>query len=179
MNIKLMSFEENDIPNLIRWVPGPGASDLWASRTYPYPLSELMVSTHLQKADRRPVELRVYKVVVEGSAEPVGHVELDHFDHQVQSVRISRLFISPEYRKCGVAQQAVEQLLKKCFIELNLNRIEVYALESNYPALRLYEKLGFRQEGFLRENMVLNGIKQGSFILSLLKSDGAAVNFTA
>ncbi len=101
----------------------------------------------------------------------VGHVELDKFDHHSQSVRITRLFIDPKFRNQGIACKATELLLKHFFEDLELNRVEIFAIESNPVALHLYEKIGFKCEGFLRENMVLSGESFGSHLLSMLKTE--------
>lgn len=171
MFIRLLPFTESDIPNLVRWVDAPGASDLWASRTYQYPLSNEKVANHLKKTDLHPKELSIFKIVVDGQTEPLGHVELDKFDHHSKSVRITRLFIDPKFRGRGIACRATELLLQHCFEDLNLSRIEILAVETNLSALRLYKKMGFKEEGFLRENMVLSGDRLGSHLLSMLRSE--------
>jgi RimJ/RimL family protein N-acetyltransferase len=171
MLIRLIPFTEIDIPNLIRWVDAPGSSDLWASRTYRYPLSAETVANHIKKADRSPKELSVFKIVSDGHLEPLGHVELDKFDHHSQSVRITRLFIDPKFRGRGAARRATELLLQHCFEDLSLNRVEILAVETNLSALKLYKKMGFREEGFLRENMILSGKRLGSHFLSMLRTE--------
>ena len=118
MLIQILPFTENDIPNLISWIDKPGASDLWASRTYQYPLSEETVLKHLQKTSLSPKELFVFKIKSSECDHPVGHVELDKIDYQSQSARITRLFIDPKLRKKGIARQATSQLLKHCFEDL-------------------------------------------------------------
>jgi len=170
MNIQLTPFTEDDIPVLISWVDKPGASDLWASRTYPYPVSAAKVNAHLEKTKRNPVELSVFKILAPDNL-VAGHVELDKFDHHSQSARITRLFIDPKFRNRGIARKATELLLKHCFEDLKLNRVEIFAIESNSVALHLYENIGFKREGFLRENMVLSGERFGSHLLSMLKTE--------
>lgn len=76
MEIKIEFFSESDIPHLINWVDKPGASELWASRTYQYPLSKDKILEHLMKTQKRPVELVVFKIVNE-KGETLGHAELD------------------------------------------------------------------------------------------------------
>lgn len=171
MKIILEPFVENDISKLITWIDKPGASDLWASRTYPYPVTHKKVEEHLKKTQLFPTELSVFKIVSVEKNLTVGHVELDKFDHHSRSVRITRLFIDPKYRKLGLARQATELLIKHCFENLELNRVEIFAIETNHVALQLYEKIGFKREGFLRENMYLSGEKFGSHVLSMLRGE--------
>jgi RimJ/RimL family protein N-acetyltransferase len=170
MNIKLAHFSENDIPQLIKWVDRPEASDLWASTTYQYPLTKEKVLEHLTKTQKNPLQLIVFKIVNENE-ETLGHAELDHFDLQSQSARITRVFVDPIYRNKGIAQTATNLLLDYCFKELKLNRVEIFALEKNQIALNLYEQAGFKIDGLLRDNMQLTTGTQSSYALSILKSE--------
>jgi RimJ/RimL family protein N-acetyltransferase len=171
MEIDLLPFSENDIENLIKWVDKPGAADLWASNTYPFPLTREVVLAHLKKTEKRPHELLIFKAVVKSQVEPVGHVELGNINYKVRSAKITRLFVDKDYRKMGVATAMTKLLLEHCFKTLNLNRVEINAVEINEKALRLYEGFGFKREGFLRENMLLGGKRYGTYVLSMLKSE--------
>jgi RimJ/RimL family protein N-acetyltransferase len=171
MKIILLPFCKNDIEYLIKWVDRPGATDLWASNTYPFPLTRKIVLAHLKKTGQNPFRLLIFKAIVKQPGKPVGHCELDHIDHSAKSARITRLFVDQEFRNMGVATAMTKLLLKHCFQTLNLNRVEINAVEINEKALRLYEGLGFRREGFLRENMFLSGKRYGTYILSMLKAD--------
>ena len=171
MSVRLEPFSESDIETLIGWVDRPGASDLWASRTYPFPLTREIVQSHLERTKSTPCELVAFKILKNDHQKPVGHVELDRFDHQTHSVRITRLFIDPANRGSGIARQAIELLLNYCFENLKLNRVEILAIETNEIAFHLYRKLGFTVEGFLRENMFLSGQRFGSHLLSILRSE--------
>jgi len=168
--IELVPFQETDIEKLISWVDRPNASDLWASRTYPYPLTRAMVEKHFQKTKNTPTELLIFKII-NSEKKTIGHVELDKFDHHCQSVRITRLFIDEHFRGKRFAKQAIEQLLDYAFSHLKMNRIEIMAVEHNQIAFNIYKSLGFIFEGVLRENMFLSGKKYNSAILSMLKSD--------
>ena len=66
--------------------------------------------------------------------------------------------------------QAVEALIKYCFDEIDLNRIEISAA-ANKKSQAIPERLGFTREGMLRDNELLNGIYSSSYIYSLLKSE--------
>lgn len=67
--------------------------------------------------------------------------------------------------------QAVEALIKYCFDEIDLNRIEISAAANNEKSQAIPERLGFTREGMLRDNELLNGIYSSSYIYSLLKSE--------
>lgn len=57
----------------------------------------------------------------------------------------------------GYMFEALEEAIKIAFHEYNLHRIETNIMPSNEPSLRLVEKLGFRNEGFSPEYLLVNG----------------------
>ncbi|EZS77642.1 GNAT family N-acetyltransferase, partial [Staphylococcus aureus] len=71
----------------------------------------------------------------------------------------------------GIMTQAVEALIKYCFDEIDLNRIEISVAVNNEKSQAIPERLGFTREGMLRDNELLNGIYSSSYIYSLLKSE--------
>lgn len=169
MKVQIEKFNENDIQNLIKWIDSPEAPLMWASRTYPYPLSKEIALKHFEKTKKSPSDLMIFKATLGTSI--IGHIELEQIDFQSRSARISRLFIDKGFRKIGVAQELINFVLQIGFNDLDLNRISIFVIEGNDSALRLYKKIGFIQEGFLRENMILKDKKLGSYVLSLLKTE--------
>nr|WP_325981510.1 GNAT family protein [Staphylococcus equorum] len=62
-------------------------------------------------------------------------------------------------------------LIDYCFNEINLNRIEIQTATKNIKSQKIPRKLGFKQEGILREDEKLNGKFVDSYVFSLLKSE--------
>ena len=59
-------------------------------------------------------------------------------------LRILYVGVLPEYRNIGVGS-FIMNFLKDCLLEKQHEYLEVLVDESNYPAVRLYEKFGFKQ----------------------------------
>ena len=59
-------------------------------------------------------------------------------------LRILYVGVLPEYRNIGVGS-FIMNFLKSCLLEKQHEYLEVLVDESNYPAVRLYEKFGFKQ----------------------------------
>lgn len=55
--------------------------------------------------------------------------------------------------------------------EMNLNRIEALVYPDNFASLELLKKIGFKQEGLLREYAFFKGEFRDLIMLSLLKKD--------
>jgi RimJ/RimL family protein N-acetyltransferase len=71
----------------------------------------------------------------------------------------------------GFASEAIRILLRYAFRVFNLNRINIYIVEENKPALALYKKAGFKIEGCLRGNFRKKGQYLNTLIMGILKKD--------
>ena len=70
--------------------------------------------------------------------------------------------------------EAVTQILGYGFGELNINRIEAMTDPDNVASIRSLKKLGFSEEGILRQNGFWNGKFHDSRCFSMLKEDWIA-----
>lgn len=71
----------------------------------------------------------------------------------------------------GYAEEACNLLFQYGFGELNLHKIWTEIYEFDTPKYELYTKLGFHQDGLLRENYFHNNQWHNSRIMSLLSLD--------
>ena len=76
-----------------------------------------------------------------------------------------------DYWSKGIGQQATIQMLRQGFADLNLHRIHLTVLANNARARRLYQRLGFREEGLQREAIYKEGAFQDVVAMALLKSE--------
>jgi [ribosomal protein S5]-alanine N-acetyltransferase len=75
------------------------------------------------------------------------------------------------YWKQGIMTEAIGALLRFGFEVRNLHRIEAKVRLGNAASIRLLQKLGFQEEGMLRESLFLNNHFFDVKIFSLLKSE--------
>ncbi|MGH9905645.1 MAG: GNAT family N-acetyltransferase, partial [Pyrinomonadaceae bacterium] len=76
-----------------------------------------------------------------------------------------------EDRGKGYGTEAVKLLLVHAYRDLNLHRVQVHVFSENVPAIRLYEKVGFKREGVLRNAVVIDGKTLDVLIMSVLSSE--------
>ena len=55
------------------------------------------------------------------------------------------------YRGNGIGTKIAEKALTVVFEDLGMHRVELVVFDFNSPAIRLYTKLGFVEEGRLRD----------------------------
>ena len=79
--------------------------------------------------------------------------------------------LASAYWRRGIMSEALRQVVHFGFVEMGLNRIETPVFQDNVASRRLLEKLGFCEEGVLREYEFLKGHFIDLVMYSLLKKD--------
>ena len=77
----------------------------------------------------------------------------------------------PENRRQGLGEIVSKGVINYAFDQLNLRRIRLRVLANNSVAISLYQKLGFKKEGTLREEQFRNGVYIDVHLFGLLKAD--------
>jgi len=98
-----------------------------------------------------------------------GCCGLHYVDWRIRSAEFG-VFLSKETRGKGLGKEALFLLFDYGFREMNLHKIwcEVY---DNNTSVNLYRKLGFRDDGVLRDNYFCNGSYGNSIMMSVLEDE--------
>lgn len=102
---------------------------------------------------------------------PIGMVYLNNICHLNRTAEFAIQIGDKHKQNQGAGTQATLQCLSHAFNNLNLNRIYLYVLENNQPALALYKKVGFKVEGTLRQAIYKQGDYRNMIIMSILKGE--------
>jgi len=86
----------------------------------------------------------------------VGNIELFDIDWVHRKCKYAVILGEKAARGKGYALEASFLLLRHAFSKLNLNRVELGVHEHNIPARKLYERLGFAEEGKQRQAFFRN-----------------------
>lgn len=89
-------------------------------------------------------------VTANGSDEYLGEIVLKEIDDAVSSANI-RLAMRPAYRGRGYGTEAIALVLSLAFDGIGLHRVGLDVLSINTRARAIYENIGFRVEGRLRD----------------------------
>ncbi len=71
----------------------------------------------------------------------------------------------------GIGEEVTRLIAEYGFTRLNLNRIGLVVFEEHQPAVHCYEKVGFKVEGCLREQMYREGKYHNHLYMGLLRSE--------
>ena len=98
--------------------------------------------TEAQLRAQLPDDRHVFLVAERGD-EVLGYVGLMHV---LDEGYISNVAVSPDCRRQGIGAALIAELTRRAG-RLELSFLTLEARASNAPAIRLYEKMGFRQVG--------------------------------
>jgi diamine N-acetyltransferase len=101
----------------------------------------------------------------------LGLVSLMNINFINQTAEFNIMIGDTANRGKNIGYFATTKILNHAFNNMNINRIELEVLESNIYALKLYEKVGFKQEGIKRQSTYKNGKFVNMIMMSILKED--------
>ncbi len=88
---------------------------------------------------------------------PVGSVYIRDIDHTHHKGEYGIFIGEEEARGKGIGTLAAKKMIQYGFEELGLHRIYLRVLAGNEQAVRSYEKAGFEKEGYLKDDVFING----------------------
>ena len=100
----------------------------------------------------------------------LGWCTLQGWNHDHRRASLGYCLAAPAWGH-GYATEAARALLTWAFATLDLNRVQAEVDTRNPASGRVLEKLGFRLEGTLREDCVVDGVVSDSWVYGLLRRD--------
>lgn len=105
-----------------------------------------------------------------GSDELLGTCSLFSLLPQCRRAELGYVLARPAWGQ-GLMDEALRTLLTWAFEALNLNRLEADIDPRNAASERALRRLGFQQEGFLRQRWIVDGVVSDTALFGLLRSD--------
>lgn len=166
----LRELERSDMPAVNRWRRDPELIRMLRS---PYrfigpEIDESWFDAYLQ---RRGNTIRCAIVEQEKPEEILGLVTLADIDWVHRGCELHIMIGPAACRSRGAGTFAVKAMLRHAFADMGLERVQVLVLEENVPAIGLYRKCGFRQEGVLRHTAYKEGRWQDMLVMSVLREE--------
>ncbi len=113
----------------------------------------------------------------EGAAQPFGVVicRRVNMEPTVYAVGID---LTAECRGLGLGRLVMRQVLRRLFVDLAADRVELLVRDYNLRAIRCYEAVGFRHEGLRRQCGQMAEGRYGEVLMGLLREEyfGPAVS---
>ena len=101
----------------------------------------------------------------------IGVVSLTNIDPVHRNGEMHLLIGDGKARNQGAGTAATIEMLKHAFDDLNLHRVWLTVLDTNAAARRVYDKVGFRVEGTIREGVFKDGRYHDQILMGLLAGE--------
>lgn len=109
-------------------------------------------------------------IIKKTSNELIGDIGLHFFDPENQQVEIG-FTLDKKHQKQGYATEAVSEIIRFLFQDLNKHRITASIDPHNVNSIKLVERLGFRKEAHFRESIFQDGKWLDDLVYAMLKQD--------
>ena len=109
--------------------------------------------------------------IIEADDTVIGMVNTNRIDIRHRSTEIDIVIGHRDYRERGYGSDALRAFLRFLFDDIGLHRVWLGTYEYNARARRVYERLGFIQEGVMREDEYLDGRWINTVIYGILEHE--------
>lgn len=97
-------------------------------------------------------------IIIEKTTDkPIGSVFIRDIDPNHNKGEYGIFIGEDEYRGCGYGSEAAELIIDHAFNTAGLHRLYLRVLADNKRAVASYKKVGFVQEGLLKDDVCING----------------------
>ncbi len=108
-------------------------------------------------------------IIEDETDQAVGFILLAGLDSPHQNIEFRRIVVTEKGH--GYGQEAIQQVQRFAFTRLNAHRLWLDVKENNRRARYIYDKLGFREEGILRECLKNGEQFESLVVMSMLSHE--------
>ncbi len=112
----------------------------------------------------------IHFIIEVDEQKPVGQVSLIHFSNKDRQAELT-IFLDDAFWGNGYGKTATKLMLHYAFIELNLHKIFLHVYQGNDSAKKMYESIGFREEGILRDFVFREGRYLFAYYFGILSDE--------
>jgi RimJ/RimL family protein N-acetyltransferase len=167
--VRLGAFQPEDISAFQRWYQETEFTRFLDSAPS-VPRSESKVARWLEEEERNR-DSYIFAIRTLDTDTLIGFIQLDGILWNQGSAWLVIGIGEPQYRGRGYGHEAISLMLQFAFDELNLHRVQLTVFSYNAQAIQLYERLGFRREGIMREALHRDGARHDVFLYGLLRHE--------
>lgn len=165
--ITLRQVEEEEVDELVKIINEPDIR-FSGDSALPFPIRKQSVLKYVGLTDQ--VQAHVYGIFAQHSDTIVGSLAIHNLDLVQQNCEVG-LSVSKKYQGQGYGSEAIQLILSFLFENTPIHKIKLNVFAFNTGAIRLYEKLGFHQDGVLREEIFKAGKFHDVYTYSLLRQE--------
>ena len=166
--VMIRHFTHKDLPQLHYWqhqYARPGYANV--SQTAAPTMAEL--ETAFRAESNSGVVKRFAVETVEGRL--IGQLLCTNLRNDVRSICLNVLIGEPDFWNGGWGREAIRLLLEYLFDEMGIHRVSATVSQLQETLLHDLESLGFRHDGIVRDNEIVDGRYINHELLSILEDE--------
>ena len=169
--LKLKALTDDDANSLFSIFSDPIVMKYWNTEAWREvsQAHEFITSSTRAMSENSSLTLGVF---LKDSNTLIGKIMLFSIDNESKRAEIG-FGISRDFWGKGIVAEAANALIDYAFNKLNLRRIEAEVDPDNNASAKALTRLGFVQEGLLRQRWEINGVISDSAMYGLLAKDKA------
>jgi len=101
----------------------------------------------------------------------IGGCSINDVDWKNGVATIGIFIGSKDHRSKGYGTDTMKVLMNFIFMQMNINKIRLSVYSYNEPAIKCYERCGFKIEGVLRQEIYKDGKHYDKIAMGLLKEE--------
>ncbi|MCT2593915.1 GNAT family N-acetyltransferase [Streptomyces sp. N2-109] len=166
--VKLRSLEPSEAEALWRWNHDPDVMR-WMHDGYGQSLAQ--VKKTLEEHPRNTYSDVLYGIEVLADGQLIGLVRLRDTEPELGIAELDVYLGEKEYWGRGYATDAMRTICRYGFQKMRLHKITLTVATENHAAHHIYRKVGFIEEGRLRETLRRDGKWHDMFTMGLLEGE--------
>ncbi|MCD4731452.1 MAG: GNAT family N-acetyltransferase [Bacteroidales bacterium] len=163
----LRAIERTDLPLRTQWLNNPMVRE---TLILSVPISEAQVEHWFKKILKDPSREDFIIVYKEDKA-PIGFAGYIGIDWIHRKAEPYIAIGSTEHWGIGLGTEVVRKLLDYGFNEMGFNRQYGFMLDNNPGALKMDLKAGFKEEGLLKQDVMIHGEYHDRIMLGITKDE--------
>ncbi len=166
--VRLREYHKEDIPTVWKYINDPEIKGLLnPGIPFPWKLEEEEKWYEEQNAKG---DLYNFAIEKKTDGKYIGGCGINNIDWK-NSVATVGIFLGKEFLSQGYGTDAMKVLVEFIFNQVNIHKVVLHVFSFNKRAIRSYEKVGFKIEGTLKEQIFRDGKYHDEIIMGILRGD--------
>ena len=168
--VDLVAAERAFVPYFVKWINDPEVTQ-WLKADPP-----LSLAMEHDWVDGIRREGRMVFTILTKEGRPIGNTGIEQISWKYRRATVGIMIGEKECWGKGYGSDAITTLLRYCFEELGMRRVELITDSDNHRAQKAYRKCGFQVEGLLRQYRTKNGRTVDDVMMSILSTEWFAMH---
>ena len=161
----LCPFLREDAPAVFNWLNTVTLAHL----NGPYrPTDQMSFDGWFQAIGKDPSKV-MFAIRREGDLRLLGYVQITTINPVFRTGEMGIVVGDEAERGKGYGQEALQLVLRHCWDDLNLHRVNLFVVGDNPGAVHVYAKVGFVDEGRMRQAAYVDGRYVDVLVMGVLR----------